>query len=157
MVFNTHDRTPRVKNKKSIVIMLYGLYALFFAMIIFGSVVCSFEVGNILPALLISGPFLILSLIFFILKNDIKKSCVIIEGDYIKAVDYYFGKKFEKTFRKDEIKKASSFSGNSLKVQGLRYSGMGQGYIVFYGENNKYLFKIIHVPETKKYFSEYIK
>lgn len=66
MRFNTHDRTPRPKTKKSLKILFGFMTGLFLGMFLFMAVVCSLEINSFVPAVVILTP---ISFIFFSLIN----------------------------------------------------------------------------------------
>ena len=155
MIFNTHDRTPKIKTNKTLKIMLISCWSLMGAFFLFLAIATSIISHSILPALI----FLIFAtlIVTFVIvsSTDMNKAYVQIEGDNITVVDYYFFSKKERRFKIDEIKTAEIALGYSFRVRGYRYSMMGFSYIVFRNDNNKYLFKIINCPETNDFFSKH--
>jgi hypothetical protein len=87
--------------------------------------------------------------------KDIEKAYVEIREGKILVVDYYCGIKKEKFFSISDITSAEICIGYSHKVRGYRWSFAGMRYIVF-KKDNKYLFKIIHLPETEEIFKQYL-
>jgi len=146
MRFNTHDRTPKIKPKKFIIILLSVSIGLIIAPSLFCAIVCSFYANSIMPAVIILLPVLVLSLLTAITLKDRDKSYVEINDNVITVVDYYFGLKKEKTFLMQNIA--------SAKIGVGRY--MGCSYIIFRDNCGKYMFNIICVPETKQYFEKYL-
>ena len=156
MRFNTHDRTPKIKTKKSIKIMLIIEYSLIIALFIFLAIVCSLYISSIIPAAVILVPVLVLAILIAIPQNDMDKAYVEIIDDVIISTDYYFGIKKEKTFFLRDISTAEILNGYSMRVHGYRYSNAGCTYIVFRDNSGKYMFKVMCVPETKQYFGKYL-
>lgn len=154
MRFNTHNRTPKNKTPKLVKLMLIvecGLLLAFFAFI---AIVCSFYANSVAPAALILTPVLILTALFLIMQKDMEKAYIEINDDTIRAVDYYFGIKKEKSFLIQDIANAQIVPRSSMRVHG--YSMYRSTYIVFRGNTGKYLFKVLCVPETKRFFDKYI-
>ena len=156
MRFNTHDRTPKTKTKKSVKIMLTFCFGLIIALFLFAAVVCSLYINSIMPAVVILAPLSVLVILIVITQRDMDKAYVEIDDDVIIAVDYYFGIKNEKTFFIRDIATAETLIGYSMRVRGYRYSNAGCTYIVFRGNGGKYMFKVICVPETKEFFGKYL-
>lgn len=155
MIFNTHDRTPKIKTNKTLKIMLVLCSSFMGAFFLFLAIATSIMSHSILPALiiLISTTLIVTFAIVTIL--DMNKAYVQIDGENITVVDYYWLSRKEKSFTFDEIKTAEIALGYSFRVRGYRYSMMGFSYIVFRNADNKYLFKIINCPETNEFFSKY--
>ena len=148
MTFNTHNRTPRIKNNPKLKALLLFECCFIGAFFIFSAIVTSIEAKSILPALIVLLPFLLLSAWMAISIIDMEKSHIVIDGDRIRVVDYWFCIKKEKTVSIHEIKEAKIASGKS---------GLGSSvvrYIVFRNEQNRYLFKLIYYPENKEYFEK---
>jgi hypothetical protein len=99
-------------------------------------------------------PFLMTAIILTLIK-DVEKAYVEIIDDEIYVVDYYWGIKKEKHISYADITSAEIHIGYSHKVRGYRWSFAGMQYIVF-KKDNKYLFKIIHLPETEEIFKQYL-
>ena len=157
MRFHTHDRTPKIKNKKSIKIILAFGFGLIIAFFLFMAVVCSLYINSIMPAVVILAPLTALVILIVITQRDMDKAYVEIVDDVIIAVDYYFGIKKEKTFFIQDIAAAETLTGYSMRVRGYRYCNAGITYIVFRNKSGKYMFKVICVPETKQFFGRYLK
>ena len=96
-----------------------------------------------------------MAIITLIPFKDMEKAYIEIKENKIHVVDYYCGIKKEKLFSFSDITSAEICIGNSLKVKGYRISEMGIQYIVF-RNGKKYLFKIIHLPETEEIFKQYL-
>ena len=156
MLFNTHDRTPKIKTNKTLKIMLILGWCLNGALFLFAAIATSIISRSILPALIFLIPIILIVTFVIVTTIDMNKAYVQIEGHNITVVDYYFFRKKERCFKIDEIKTAEIELGYSFRVRGYRYSMMGFSYIVFRNDNNKYLFKVINCPETNDFFSKYI-
>ena len=157
MLFNTHERTPKVKTNKPLKIMLIGAFAFLYVFFIFIAIVTSVIAESIAPALIILIPILVITLFVFVTSFDMKRAYVKIDGDNIKVVDFYFFVKREHNFSINDIKHAEILNAQSLKIRGYRYAVGGlYKYIVFRGENNKYLFKIVCYPETQDFWGNYV-
>jgi hypothetical protein len=156
MIFNTHDRTPKLKTNKTLKIMLILCWSLIGAFFLFLAIAISIMSHSILPALIILIPVAFIASFAIVTTIDMNKAYVQIDGNNITVVDYYFFSRKEKCFTIDEIKTAEIALGYSFRVRGYRYGIMGFSYIVFRNDNNKYLFKVISCPETNEFFSKYI-
>ena len=155
MIFNTHDRTPKIKTNKTLKTMLILCWSLMGALFLFAAIATSIMSRSILPALIILIPTILIVTFVIITTIDMNKAYVQIEGNNITVVDYYFFSKKERCFKIDGIKTAEIELGYSFRVRGYRYSMMGFSYIVFRNDNNKYLFKVINCPETNDFFSKH--
>ena len=155
MIFNTHNRTPKIQTNKTLKIMLISCWSLMAAVFLFFAIATSVMSQSILPGVIILIPITLIAVFSIITTIDMNKAYVQIDGESIIAVDYYFFLRKEKCFTIDEIKTAEIALGYSFRVRGYRYSTMGFSYIVFRNADNKYLFKIINSPETKEYFCKY--
>ena len=155
MKLNTHDRTPRPENS----ILIKGLFVLCGVLMygIFGlvSFACFYYAKSIVGGILvILAPFLMTAIILTHIK-DIERAYIEIKENEIYVVDYYWGIKKEKHFFFSDITSAEVYFGYSHKVKGYRLSLAGMRYIVF-KKDNKYLFKIIYLPETEEIFKRYL-
>ncbi len=155
MKLNTHDRTPRPKNS----ILIKGLFVLCGVLMygIFGlvSFACFYYAKSIVGGILvILVPILMTAIIFTHIK-DIERAYVEIIENEIYVVDYYWGVKKEKHISFSDITSAEICLGYSHKVKGYRLCFAGMRYIVF-KKDNKYLFKIICLPETEEIFKQYL-
>ena len=155
MIFNTHDRTPKIKTNKTLKIVLVLCSSLMGAFFLFLAIATSIMSHSILPALIILIPTTLIVTFVIVTILDMNKAYVQIDGENITVVDYYWLSKKEKSFTFDEIKTAEIALGYSFRVRGYRYSMMEFSYIVFRNADNKYLFKIINCPETNEFFSKY--
>ena len=155
MIFNTHDRTPKIKTNKTLKIMLISCWSFIGAVFLFFAIATSIMSRSILPALIILIPVTLIVAFAIIVTTDMNKAYVQIEGNNVTVVDYYFFSKKERCFKIDGIKTAEIELGYSFRVRGYRYSMMGFSYIVFRNDNNKYLFKVINCPETNDFFSKH--
>ena len=156
MIFNTHNRTPKIKTNKTLKIMLSLCWSLMGALFLFAAIATSIMSRSILPALIILIPVTLIVAFEIIVTTDMNKAYVQIEGNNVTVVDYYFFSKKERCFKIDEIKTTEIVLGYSFRVRGYRYSMMGFSYIVFRNADNKYLFKIINCPETNEFFSMHL-
>ena len=156
MRFHTHNRTPKIKMPKLVLLMCIAAYGLLLALFVFTAIVCSIYANSVDPAVLILTPVLILTALFLIMQKDMERAYIEINDDTIRAVDYYFGMKKEKSFLIQDIANAQIVHGYSMRVHGYRYSMCGSTYIVFRDSIGKYLFKVLCVPETKQFFDNYI-
>ena len=155
MIFNTHDRTPKIKTNKTLKIMLSLCWCLMGALFLFAAIATSIMSRSILPALIILIPAILIVTFVIVTTINMNKAYVQIDGESITVVDYYFFSRKEKCFTIDKIQTAEIALGYSFRVRGYRYSMMGFSYIVFRNDNNKYLFKVINCPETNEFFNKY--
>ena len=156
MKLNTHDRTPRPNGSKLIKGLFLFCWLLIFSMFCLLAFACFYYARSIvggISAILI--PILMTAIILTHIK-DMKKAYIEIIDDEIYVVDYYWGIKKEKHFTFSDITSAEICIGYSHKVKGYRFSFSGMRYIIFKNDN-KYLFKIIALPETEKIFKKYIR
>ena len=156
MIFNTHNRTPKIQTNKTLKIMLISCWSFMAAFFLFFAIATSVMSQSILPAVIILIPITLIAVFAIITTIDMNKAYVQIDGENITVVDYYFFSRKEKCFTIDEIKTAEIAFGYSFRVRGYRYGMMGFSYIVFRNDNNKYLFKVINCPETNDFFNKYI-
>ena len=157
MRFNTHNRTPKIKTKKSVKIMLTIGFGLIISLFLFMAIVCSLYINSVMPAVLILTPVLVLAILIAVSQKDMDRAFIEIVDDVITVTDYYFGIKKEKTFSMQDIGYTEVLIGSSMRIRGYRYSNAGMTYIVFRDGNGKYMFKIICTPETKEFFKDYMK
>ena len=156
MKLNTHDRTPRPENSK----LIKGLFVLCGVLMysIFGlvSFACFYYVNSIVGGIFIILIPVLMTALILTHNKDMERAYVEINENEIHIVDYYWGIKKEKHISYADITSAEICIGYSHKVRGYRWSFAGMQYIVF-KKDNKYLFKIIHLPETEKFFKQYIR
>jgi hypothetical protein len=156
MRLNTHDRTPRPKNSRLVKGLLVMCGILIFGIFALGAFACFYYANSIVGGILvIMIPVLMTALIRTHIK-DIERAYVEIQGNEIYVVDYYWGIQKDKHFSLSDITSAEICVGFSHKVKGYRLSFAGMQYIVF-KKDEKYLFKIIYLPETVEIFKQYIK
>ena len=93
MIFNTHDRTPKLKTNKTLKIMLILCWSLIGALFLFLAIVTSIISHSILPALIILIPVAFIASFAIVTTIDMNKAYVQIDGDNITVVDYYFSPK----------------------------------------------------------------
>ena len=157
MIFNTHDRTPKIKTNKTLKIMLISCWSFMGAFFLFIAIATSIMSHSIVPAAIILIPVTFIAAFGIVTMIDMNKAYIQIDGENITVVDYYFFSRKEKCFTIDEIKTAEIALGySSFRVRGYRHGMAGFSYIVFRNDNNKYLFKVINCPETNDFFSKYI-
>ena len=156
MKLNTHDRTPRPQNSKFIKVMFLICAILIYSVFGLVAFACFYYAQSFVGGIsVILFSFLMTAIILTLIK-DMEKAYVEIIDDEIYVVDYYWGIKKEKHFTFSDITSAEICIGYSHKVKGYRHSGAGMKYIVFMN-GDKYLFKIIALPETEKIFKQYIR
>ena len=155
MKLNTYDHTPRSQTSQSIsapviitAVFMYGIVGL---LVCFYFCKCQWFLGIviILAASLATAMVLIA-------KKDVEKSYIEIIGNDIHIVDYPLGFKKEKQIAFSDITSAEICHAYSPKVKGCHFSTAADHFIVFF-KGEKYLFKIICLPETKEVFKQYIR
>ena len=155
MKLNTHDRTPRPENSK----LIKGLFVLcgilMYSIFVLVSFVCFYYAHSFIGGMSIILIPVLLTAIILIHIKDIEKAYIEIKENEIYVVDYYWGIKKEKHISFSDITSAEICIGYSHKVKGYRLSFAGMRYIVF-KKDNKYLFKVIYLPETKEIFKQYL-
>ena len=156
MKLNTHDRTPRPENSK----LIKGLFVLCGVLMysIFGlvSFACFYYANSIVGGIFIILIPVLMTALILTHNKDMERAYVELNENKIHIVDYYWGIKKEKHFALSDITSAEICIGYSHKVKGYRFSFSGMRYIVF-KNGDKYLFKIIALPETEDIFKEYIR
>ena len=156
MKLNTHDRTPRPKNSK----LIKGLFILCGVLMysIFGlvSFACFYYANSIVGGIFIILIPVLMTALILTHNKDMERAYVEIIENEIHIVDYYWGIKKEKHISYADITSAEICIGYSHKVRGYRWNFAGMRYIVF-KKDNKYLFKIIHLPETEEIFKQYLR
>lgn len=157
MRFNTHDRTPRPKTKKSLKILFGFMTGLFLGTFLFMAVVCSLEINSIVPAVVILTPTIIITALIAFDLTDISKAYIEIIEDKITVVDYNFSIKKEKNFLLSDISYSEILLASSMRVRGKRIGKGPFTYIVFRDKNDKFMFKVLYTPESKQFFANYIK
>ena len=155
MKLNTHDRTPRPKNSKLIKVLLVLCAILMFGIFGLLSFACFYYAKSFIGGISVILIPILLTVIILIYIKDIEKAYIEIKENEIYVVDYYWGVKKEQRFSFSDITSAEICIGYSHKVKGYRLSFAGMRYIVF-KKDNKYLFKIIYLPETEKIFKQYL-
>lgn len=153
MRFSTHDRTPQPQDSK-LTMIVFGIgVVLLYSIFILCAVLCFCYAHSVVGGLLALALPLAVAAIVYVTTRDMSRAYVEVTDKQIKAVDYIFGRARESVFRFDEIDHAEILSGHSVRVRGRRWGFMR--YIVFRGEANRYLFKVIYIPETAHFFSMY--
>ena len=153
MRFNTHRQTISSKLPKFLVVMFYlgvGLLYFIFLLIAFA---CFYYAKNVWGGILMILIPTILTTWCCITIKDVVNAYVEINENSICVVDYYFGIKKEQIFSFSDITSAEIVFGYSHRVKGYRVGAMGTRYIVL-KKDNKYLFKVIYLPETENIFKE---
>ncbi|MBQ3128967.1 MAG: hypothetical protein IJC13_08015 [Clostridia bacterium] len=155
MKLNTHDCTPRPQNSNFIKVLF--LICVFLIYSIFGlvSFACFYYAHSFIGGISVILIPVLLTAIILIHIKDIEKAYIEIKENEIYVVDYYWGIKKEKHISFSDITSAEICIGYSHKVKGYRLSFAGMRYIVF-KKDNKYLFKIICLPETEEIFKQYL-
>lgn len=155
MKLNTHDRTPRPENSSRIKALFWLCAILIYS--IFGLVAfaCFYYAQSFVGGISVIMIPVLLTVIILIHIKDMEKAYVEITENGICVVDYYWGIQKEKHISFSDITSAEIHMGYSHKVKGYRFSAVGMRYIVF-KNGNKYLFKIIALPETEDLFKQYI-
>ena len=156
MKLNTHDPTPGLESNK----LLKGLFVFYGVLvyILFGlvSFACFYYAQSFIGGIsVILIPIFMTTIILTYIK-DMGRAYVEIDENEIHIVDYYWGIKKEKHISYADITSAEICIGYSHQVRGYRWNFAGMRYIVF-KKDNKYLFKIIHLPETEEIFKQYIR
>ena len=93
MIFNTHDRTPKIKTNKTLKIMLISCWSFIGAVFLFFAIATSIMSRSILPALIILIPTILIVTFVIVTTIDMNKAYVQIEGNNVTVVDYYFSPK----------------------------------------------------------------
>ena len=155
MKLNTHAPTPRPQNSNFIKVLF--LICVFLIYSIFGlvSFACFYYAHSFIGGISVILIPVLLTAIILIHIKDIEKAYIEIKENEIYVVDYYWGIKKEKHISFSDITSAEICIGYSHKVKGYRLSFAGMRYIVF-KKDNKYLFKIICLPETEEIFKQYL-
>ncbi|MBR2860311.1 MAG: hypothetical protein IKB86_00500 [Clostridia bacterium] len=155
MRLNTHTRTPNPKNSHFIQILFLICAILIYSIFGLLSFACFYYAHSFIGGISIILIPVLLTAIILIHIKDIEKAYIEIKDNKIYVVDYYWGVKKEQCFSFFDITSAEICIGYSHKVKGYRLSFAGIQYIVF-RKDNKYLFKIIYLPETEEIFKQYL-
>lgn len=155
MKLNTHDRTPRPKNSKLINALLAACYILMLGSFGLASFACFYYAQSVAGGITVILIPVLLTAVLGVSIKDMEKAYVEITESGFCVADYYLGIKKEKYFAYSDITSAEIHRGYSLKVKGYRFGSAVMSYIVF-KKDNKYLFKIIALPETMELFKQYI-
>ncbi len=150
----THDFTPKRKDAKERK-YINALRGMFICWLLFISAACSYYSKSLIPALMILITFTMVFIMLRILVNDFKKSYVEIKGNEIFVVDYPFGRKKERRFQLSNIGSCEVLSGYSTKIKGNRNNRIS--YIVCFGKNKEYLFKVMYQEDIKEYIESLLK
>jgi hypothetical protein len=155
MKLNTHDRTPRPHNSKFIKALFLICAILIYSIFGLGAFACFYYAQSFIGGMSVILIPVLLTAIILIHIKDIEKAYIEIKENEIYVVDYYWGIKKEKHISFSDITSAEICIGYSHKVKGYRLSFAGMRYIVF-KKDNKYLFKVIYLPETEEIFKQYL-
>ncbi|MBE6662501.1 MAG: hypothetical protein E7606_04380 [Ruminococcaceae bacterium] len=159
MIFKTHDLPQRYRATKGakIALTVCGVMCAFIPILALVAIVIETHTF-IAPFCVTILPFLLICGIWAIILYDMKRAFVEFDGDKIAVTDYYFGIKREKIFLKKDVLSVEITKQYPTKVRGYYFSGRGLSdleYIVFRGEKNKYLLKLIGSEETKTYVEKH--
>ena len=155
MKLNTHDRTPRPHNSNFIKVLFLICAILIYSIFGLVSFACFYYAQSFIGGMSIILIPVLLTAIILIHIKDIEKAYIEITENEIYVVDYYWGIKKDKHISFSDITSAEIYIGYSHKVKGYRLSFAGMRYIVF-KKDNKYLFKVIYLPETEEIFKQYL-
>ncbi len=155
MRFNTHSQTGSSKLPKPLVaLFLVGVGLMYFVFLL-AAFACFYYAKSVLVGILMIALPIVLTAWYCITTRDICKAYIEINGNEIRIVDYYLGIKKERMVLFSDITSAEIALGYSHRVKGYRLSAMGTRYIVL-KKDNKYLFKIIYLPETEIIFKDFL-
>ena len=155
MKLNTHDRTPRPHNSNFIKALFLICAILIYSIFGLCAFACFYYAQSFIGGIFVILIPILLTAIILIYIKDIEKAYIEIKENEIYVVDYYWGIKKEKHISFSDITSAEICIGYSHKVKGYRLSFAGMRYIVF-KKDNKYLFKVIYLPETEEIFKQYL-
>ena len=155
MKLNTHDRTPRPHNSNFIKALFLICAILIYSIFGLGAFACFYYAQSFIGGMSVILIPVLLTAIILIHIKDIEKAYIEIKENEIYVVDYYWGIKKEKHISFSDITSAEICIGYSHKVKGYRLRFAGMRYIVF-KKDNKYLFKVIYLPETEEIFKQYL-
>ncbi len=151
MILNTYGRTPTSENDKPITVSFIICAIVLYGIVGFAAFVSNHSIISITIILVT----VLVTAVVVLAKRDIERSCIAITEDAIFVTDYILGIKKEKRISCSDITSAEICHAYSPKIKGYRFSPAGEHFIVFYC-GKKYLFKIIHLPETEEIFKQYI-
>ena len=155
MKLHTHDRTPRPQDSNFIKVLFLICAILTYSIFGLVSFACFYYAQSFIGGMSVILIPVLLTAIILIHIKDIEKAYIEIKENEIYVVDYYWGIKKEKHISFSDITSAEICIGYSHKVKGYRLSFAGMRYIVF-KKDNKYLFKVIYLPETEEIFKQYL-
>ncbi len=155
MRFSTHSQTIPSKVPKLLVTMFCVGVGLMYAIFLLGAFACFYHAKNVFGGILVILIPIALTTWYCITTRDICKAYIEINGNEIRVVDYYLGIKKERMVLFSDITSTEIALGYSHRVKGYRFSAMGTRYIVL-KKDNKYLFKIIYLPETENIFKDFL-
>ena len=90
MIFNTHNRTPKIKTNKTLKIMLISCWSFIGAVFLFFAITTSIMSHSILPAAITLIPVTFIAAFVIVTTIDMNKAYIQIDGENITVVDYYF-------------------------------------------------------------------
>ena len=155
MKLNTHVRTPRPQNSNFIKVLFLICAILMYSIFGLGAFACFYYAQSFIGGISVILIPILLTAIILIHIKDIEKAYIEIKENEIYVVDYYWGIKKEKHISFSDITSAEICIGYSHKIKGYSLTLAGMRYIVF-KKDNKYLFKIICLPETEEIFKQYL-
>ena len=155
MRLNTHSQTMPSKLPKFLVAMFCVGVGLMYFVFLLGAFACFYYTKSVLGGILMIFIPIALTTWYYITSKDIANAHIEIDGNSIHVVDYYLGMKKEQILAFSDITSAEIVPGYSHRLKGYRVSAMGTRYIVL-KKDNKYLFKIICLPETENIFKDFL-
>ena len=90
MIFNTHDRTPKLITNKTLKIMLILCWSIIGVFFMFLAIATSIMSHSILPAAITLIPVTFIAAFVIVTTIDMNKAYIQIDGENITVVDYYF-------------------------------------------------------------------
>lgn len=155
MRLNTHSQTAPSKSPKLLDALFFVGVGLMYFIFLLGAFACFYYAKSVWSGIMVIALPTILTIWHCITTSDICKAYIEINGNAIRVVDYYLGIKKEQMYLFSDISSAEIAPGYSHRVKGYRFSAMRTQYIIL-KKDNKYLFKIIYLPETKNIFKEFL-
>lgn len=155
MRFNTHSQTVPSQLPKFLIAMFCVGVGLMYFIFLLGAFACFYYAKNVFCGILMILIPIALTTWYCITTKDVINAYIEIDENSICVVDYYFGIKKQKMYLFSDITSAEIVHGYSHRVKGYRFSAMGTRYIVL-KKDNKYLFKVIYLPETASVFKDFL-
>lgn len=140
MIFYIYTKTPRGKIKKALKIFLIVYSSVFVSFLSFATIALSIHSHSIVPFFIVLTFIAVLACEISRAFYNVYKAYIEIDYNTVRVVDYPFFRKREKLVYLYDIKKVKLRSGGGIP------------YIEFKDQQNKRLFHIVYVPETKTYF-----